>query len=304
MQFHHAARLLVLGLAAVSFAAAPAEARHAKRHKYSTYEASPEELNEAPASTERVAPPAPSPSDYPPRNGARNVAGEFDYYALVLSWSPSFCAEGTHGDSPQCSDNAPRPYNFVLHGLWPQYGKGWPQDCAVGARPFVQDRLINQMLDIMPAKKLIIHEYSKHGTCSGLSPDGYFALARKLYTSIKLPERFQSPGAWQTVTPDEVVDDFIKNNPQIKPDMIAVSCGGSGNQLKEVHICMSREGAPAACGRNENKRKMCSEDTMAVPPVRGSRGTSTGWNAGEPAAGAPAPKQTLSGAILHYFGKK
>lgn len=305
MYVRTAARTMILALAAVSIVASPAEARH-KRHKYSTYEPSQEELNEAPAATERVAPPSPSRdgADYAARTGARNVAGDFDYYALVLSWSPSFCAEGTHGDSPQCADNAPRPYNFVLHGLWPQYGKGWPQDCAVGQRPYVQDRLINQMLDIMPAKKLIIHEYSKHGTCSGLSPDAYFALARKLYTSVKLPERFQSPGAWQTVTPEEVVDDFIKNNPQIKPDMIAVSCGGSGNQLKEVHICMSRDGGqPTACGRNENKRKMCSEDSMAVPPVRAA-GTRAGWDAGEPAAGAPPPKQTLSGAILHYFGKK
>jgi ribonuclease T2 len=304
MQVRTAFRMLILGLAAVSVAASPAEARH-KRHKHSTYEASPEELNEEPASSERVAPPAPPPGgEYAARTGARNVAGEFDYYALVLSWSPSFCAEGTHSDSPQCSDNAPRPYNFVLHGLWPQYGKGWPQDCAVGQRPYVEDRLINQMLDIMPAKKLIIHEYSKHGTCSGLSPDGYFSLARKLYTSIKLPERFQSPGAWQTVTPDEVVADFIKINPQIKPDMIAVSCGGSGNQLKEVHICMSPGGQPTACGRNENKKKMCSENEMAVPPVRGATGTRSGWNAGEPAASAPPPKQTLTGAILQYFGKK
>jgi ribonuclease T2 len=304
MQIRSVAGKLILALAAVSVLASPALARH-KRHKYSTYEPSQEELNERPATTERVAPSAPSRNgaDYAPRNGARNVAGDFDYYALVLSWSPSFCAEGTHDDSPQCSIDAPRPYNFVLHGLWPQYGKGWPQDCAVGNRPYVPDQLINQMLDIMPAKKLVIHEYQKHGTCSGLSPEAYFGLARKLYTSIKLPERFQSPGAWQTVTPDEVLGDFMKNNPQIKPEMIAVSCGGSGSQLKEVHICMSRDGQPAACGRNEVQKKMCSEDSMSVPPVRAA-GARTGWDAGEPAAGAPASKKTLSGAILQYFGRK
>ena len=271
---------LILMIAAASVLASPAFARH-RHHKSPNFygEQSQQEQTEAPQSTERAPPPQQSGGDYAPRNGARNVAGEFDYYALVLSWSPSFCAEGTHGDSPQCSVDDPRPYNFVLHGLWPQYGKGWPQDCAAGNRPFVPGSLINQMLDIMPAKKLIIHEYSKHGTCSGLSPDAYFALARKLYSSVKIPERFQSPGAWQTVTPEEVLGDFMKNNPQIKPEMIAVSCGGSGTQLKEVHICMSRDGKPAACGRNEVQKKMCSENEMAVPPVRGAS-SNVGWSAG------------------------
>ena len=37
-----------------------------------------------------------------------------------------------------------------------------------------------RMLDIMPSKRLIFHEYRKHGTCSGLGVDGYFDLARRL----------------------------------------------------------------------------------------------------------------------------
>jgi ribonuclease T2 len=303
MQIRSVAAKLILALVAASLLASPAFARH-KRHKYSTYEPNQEEQTEPPASTERV-PPAPSRdgADYAPRTGARNVAGDFDYYALVLSWSPSFCADGAHSDSPQCAIDAPRPYNFVLHGLWPQYGKGWPQDCATERAPFVPNGLINQMLDIMPARQLVIHEYKKHGTCSGLSPEAYFALARKLYTSVKIPERFQSPEVTQTVSPDDVLAEFEKLNPEIKPDMIAVSCGGAGNGLKEVHICMSHDGKPTACGRNEVQRKMCSADTMFVPPVR-AKGGNVGWTPGEDAAGAPAPKKTLSGALLQYCGWK
>ena len=112
----------------------------------------------------------------------RNVAGQFDYYALVLSWSPSYCS-GVQSDgyNPQCDRSDGKRYNFVLHGLWPQYApKGWPQDCPVRGRAFVPRPVINSMLDIMPSDKLVIHEYRKHGTCSGMEPTQYFELARKL----------------------------------------------------------------------------------------------------------------------------
>ena len=138
----------------------------------------------------------------------------------------------------------------------------------------------------------------------------YFALARKLYTSINIPDRFKNPQAQQTVSPQQVLSEFKAANPDIKPEMIVVSCGGPGNELKEVHICMSLEGKPAACGRNENQKRLCSADSMYVPPVRGgsgsqtSAGSSSGWQPGQPAASAPPPKRTLSGAILQYFGKK
>lgn len=199
-----------------------------------------------------------------------STAGQFDYYALVLSWSPSFCT--THGENPQCTlSTNHRPYNFVLHGLWPQYQKGWPQDCRLERPPFVPEPLISSMLDIMPARQLIIHEYKKHGTCSGLTPEAYFDLARKLYRSIKIPARFQNPSLDQTISPNELLADFLKSNPELQPNMIAISCDqGGGNQLKEIHVCMSRDGNPAPCGRNEVQRKMCDASVMSVPPVRTS----------------------------------
>ena len=286
-----AAATLITTIALAGLLASPASARHRHHHSNDGAQGPAEQAEPAPASPQGER-----------SNSHTNEAGKFDYYALVLSWSPSFCGDGRHDDSPQCAPSAPRPYNFVLHGLWPQYQKGWPQDCPTGRDTFVPNPLVNQMLDIMPARQLVIHEYKKHGTCSGLDPDAYFALARRLYTSVRIPERFQNPPTWQTVSPDEVLADFMKSNPQIKPDMIAVSCGGSGNGLKEVHICMSRDGQPAACGRNEVQKKMCSAETMAVPPVRSAN--ASGWSPGQAPAGAGAPKRTLSGALLQYFGKK
>ncbi len=303
MRYANPAAKLILMIAAISLIASPALARH-RHHSSGTHIGEPRERVPQPDAPEQA-----PPGSQTGNTQSHNVAGEFDYYALVLSWSPSFCDGGAHSDSPQCSSQTPRPYNFVLHGLWPQYQKGWPQDCPITSSTFVPGPLIDQMLDIMPAKKLIIHEYQKHGTCSGLSADAYFALARKLYTSINIPERFQNPQGPQTVSPQQVLSEFTAANPDIKPEMIVVSCGGPGNGLKEVHICMSHEGKPAACGRNENQIRLCSADSMYVPPVRGGSGSatsagSTGWQPGQPVASAPPAKRTLSGAILQYFGKK
>lgn len=50
----------------------------------------------------------------------QNAPGEFDFYVLSLSWSPSFCEEaaergrGGGRSNIQCEG---RPYSFVVHGL-------------------------------------------------------------------------------------------------------------------------------------------------------------------------------------------
>ena len=71
-----------------------------------------------------------------------------------------------------------------------------------------------------------------------------------------------------TVSPGELMSEFMAANPGLKPDMIVVQCGGPGNRLKEVRVCFTKGGDFRACGRNENQRRLCSADRMYVPPVR------------------------------------
>ena len=125
------------------------------------------------------------------RADAGGRAGDFDYFALVLSWSPTYCAG--EGDRNEAQCNGKRPYAFVLHGLWPQYTKGWPDSCRTDKKPWVPQATIDRMLDIMPSPRLVIHEYRKHGTCSGLEPEGYYGLSRRLFSSVKIPPRFVMP---------------------------------------------------------------------------------------------------------------
>ena len=196
--------------------------------------------------------------------------GVFDYYVLALSWSPTYCADGgDRRNDPQCDAKSGRPFAFVLHGLWPQFERGWPQDCRSEDRGWVPGPVADRMLDIMPSKKLIFHEYRKHGTCSGLGVDGYFKLSRQLYDKVKIPPRFvRVTDERLFVGVSELIGDFLNANPQLKPDMMVVQCGGAGNRLREVRICFTKDGAFRACGRNENQRRLCSADRMYVPPVR------------------------------------
>jgi len=194
----------------------------------------------------------------------RNEPGEFDYYVLVLSWMPSYCrGEGRDRKDGQCEASKPRA--FLLHGLWPQYEKGWPEDCPLGRRPWVPGRVIEEMRDIMPSKNLIIHEYRVHGTCSGLDPAQYFGVARELYERVSVPVSFLAPDADRLVSPDEIEREFLGANLWLKPEMISVTCRGAN--LLDIRVCFGRDLFPRSCGVNEDQRQLCPAGKIAVPPV-------------------------------------
>ena len=200
----------------------------------------------------------------PPRN-----QGGAAYYVLALSWSPTYCeSDGRLKGEPQCSGR--RPYAFVLHGLWPQWTKGWPEFCPAARSTFVPEKLVRSMLDIMPARRLVIHQYRKHGTCTGLAPKDYFAKSRELFEQIAIPESYASPRTHLFVSARKIRDDFRKANPTLSPEMIAVACGRRG-RLRDVRICYSRDFKPTDCGANEMPRQLCRSARIALPPVRGGR---------------------------------
>ena len=193
--------------------------------------------------------------------------GDFDYLALVLSWSPTYCALETEAaDTPQCAGD--RPYAFVLHGLWPQRNRGWPEYCRTAERPWVPREVISDMLAIMPSRPLIIHQYRKHGVCTGLNARKYFDISRALFERVTIPRRFRSPQATVFTTIAQVERAFQKANPGLEPEMMSVACGRRG-RLREVRICIARDGTYRACTRNESQRRLCRARQLIMPPVRG-----------------------------------
>jgi len=197
---------------------------------------------------------------------ARGAPGKFDYYTLALSWSPSFCASPAGRNSRQQCGNK-RRFAFVVHGLWPQYARGWPQYCNQKP-PYLANRLIQSYYDIMPSRRLIINQWKKHGTCSGLTAGKYFSLTRSMFDSIKIPARYLAPTKTILTTPQQLVEDFIKTNRLLTPKMISVQCGTNTNRarLREVRICFGRNGQLTDCGSNENRQ--CNARRLSLPPAR------------------------------------
>lgn len=198
------------------------------------------------------------------QDARQNAPGQFDFYVLSLSWSPSFCeAAGERGKAPRQQCGA-RPYAFVVHGLWPQYERGFPEFCAVPA-PRLDRAIVSSMLDVMPAPRLIFHEWDRHGTCSGLTARAYFELVRKARAIVKIPPEFIELKAPLTVSPDEVEAAFVKANAGLTQNGISVGC--DSKRLREVRICLTRELAFRDC--EEINRRACRRERLVMPPVRG-----------------------------------
>jgi ribonuclease T2 len=197
----------------------------------------------------------------------QNAPGEFDYYVLSLSWSPSYCEEaeerGNTGRSQQIQCGG-RPFSFVVHGLWPQYERGYPEYCQRPS-PRLDRDIMSSMLDLMPAPGLVYNEWDKHGTCSGLSQRAYFETIRKARAAVKIPPDYLQLSEAKTVSPDEIENAFIKVNPGLTPSAVAVTC--NRNRLSEVRICMSKDLQFRAC--EEIDRRACRRDQVAMPPTRG-----------------------------------
>jgi ribonuclease T2 len=196
----------------------------------------------------------------------QNAPGEFDFYVLALSWSPSFCEQASERGSGERSQVqcGGRPFSFVVHGLWPQYEHGFPNYCQRPS-PRLDRNIMSSMLDLMPAPGLIFSEWDKHGTCSGLPARAYFETIRKARSAVKIPEEYLELSAPKTVAPAEIEDAFIKVNPGLSSSAIAVTCDKT--RLGEVRICMNKDLQFRSC--EEIDRRACRRDQVVMPPIRG-----------------------------------
>jgi ribonuclease T2 len=133
-----------------------------------------------------------------PRGGG-DTPGDFDVYLLAQSWSPHFCC--TNSDRCTTVPWAFSAKHLSLHGLWPGFrvargGSTFPSSCAVKAS-LVAETMPREYIDLAPSfgkwnpekhraevGDLAKHEWKKHGTCSGLTPDQYFQEALKAMMAL------------------------------------------------------------------------------------------------------------------------
>lgn len=189
-------------------------------------------------------------------------AGDFDYYVLALSWTPTWCAlEGDARGSEQC--DASKDFGWTLHGLWPQNHQGWPSFCRTPERPPSRG-MTNAMADIMGTSGLAWHQWKKHGTCTGLSAPTYYALSREAYAKINRPALFRKLEKPVKVPAKVIEEAFLKENPALKANMLTITC--KQGRIQEARICLSKGLEPVPCGRDTIKD--CSMTDALFDPVR------------------------------------
>ena len=189
-------------------------------------------------------------------------AGAFDYYVAALSWSPNWCLrEGDARGSPQCEKGT--GHGWILHGLWPQYHRGYPSFCKTAERP-PSRRMTAEMADIMGTSGLAWHQWKKHGTCTGLSAPAYYALSREAYARITRPAIFRQLDRSVRLPAAVVEEAFLKANPEMEADGITITC--RNDQIHEARICLSKRLDPVPCGRDVVRD--CQMKKALFTPVR------------------------------------
>ncbi len=193
---------------------------------------------------------------------ADGTAGQFDYYVLSLSWSPNWCAlEGDARQSPQCDPS--EDYGWVLHGLWPQYDRGYPEYCRTSfGPPSRQDT--KDMADIMGTSGLAWYQWNKHGVCSGLSPRDYFALARRAYETVAIPQAFRRLTQSVTLPASLIEEAFVDKNPDLKPTEVTITC--QSGYIQETRICLTKDLEFRVCGADVSQD--CTLPSAKFEPVR------------------------------------
>jgi len=169
-------------------------------------------------------------------------------YVLALSWSPEFCR--TRTDSPrharQCSGRG-GSFGLIVHGLWPQGARSWPQWCASRrARPSGA-QLARQMC-VQPSASLAMRQWAKHGSCMADTPDRYFRITRILHRSLDWPD-LDRLSREDGLTAGRIREAWIEANRNWRREMIAVKLNERG-WLEEIRLCYGRDWMPTACGRS------------------------------------------------------
>jgi ribonuclease T2 len=177
--------------------------------------------------------------------------GNFDFYLMNLSWSPEFCS--IQGTSPECAAHP----GFILHGLWTQNNDGtYPVFCSEEPAP----ANLADNLDITPDLSLLQHEWAKHGTCSAVGPQRFFAMEHQAFHSLKIPPQFAHIDQEISLTPDAILDLFAKANPDFPQGSILLSCGR--NHLTAIEACFSKDLHPIAC----HGLRTCRANSVKITP--------------------------------------
>lgn len=184
-----------------------------------------------------------------------------DLLIIAMSHQPEFCYQHSREGFPGCQH--PTDYiktHLTIHGLWPEYKDGtWPSMCT---RERLDPKVVTELKEGLEMywpnvkesetdpnhDEFWSHEWSKHGTCSGLSQEAYFRSALSHY--LPTPEMIQSA---KTVEKDVLLQAYGGAN------KVVTVCSAK-KYLSEVRSCLEvgQDGLPL--GQVECPTKVLEED--------------------------------------------
>ena len=165
-------------------------------------------------------------------------------YVYATEWTAEYC----YGKTASLGCLEPDSYwktHLTIHGLWPQYTTtGYPQSCTT--EPFdisIPDKIgFDTMftnwpnVDSLPGASDFYsfwdHEWSKHGTCSGLDQLTYFQSVINLHAKVGTPTTI-------TNALGSSVDATTLRNSFGGATMVALQCT-SGQYLNGVYTCYNQ----------------------------------------------------------------
>ncbi len=216
-----------------------------------------------------VAPASPAATGVDSPNS--NQAGQFDKYVFSLQWAAAFC-EGKPG-LPECGDRRPDRFsarNLTQHGLWPDkngdstHAYGY---CGVDDATRALDRAATwcrmpgldlsnatraRLAETMPgaASCLQNHEWYKHGSCSGFTPEEYFSRASELVAVVAGTKfgRYLTANTGKTVTANALLDAFESDFGAGSRSLLSLNCtkAGGADLLLDVRLTLMHPLRPAS----------------------------------------------------------
>ncbi len=120
------------------------------------------------------------------------------------------------------------------------------------------------MADIMGTGGLAWREWQKHGRCSGLSAEDYFALSRTAFAKVTRPDVLRQLEGPVRLPARVVEEAFLEANPALFPDAITITC--RADRIQEARICLARDTLmPRRCG--EDVIEDCSLTDALLDPI-------------------------------------
>lgn len=194
----------------------------------------------------------------PIRTGSCNTCGEADSNVLALSWQPAFCE--SHRDKQECKTRDPNAFqarNFTLHGLFPNRNNcgisfGFCGHVAGEVKPFTN--LPAVPLDASTSRSLAVvmpsfaagsglerHEWHKHGTCSGFTPDEYFSVSASLAQQFNQSgmAAFVAAHIGREIRKRDFYDEIDRNLGPGARDRVELDCDNADRRvLEEITITL------------------------------------------------------------------